>query len=207
MTKENSSQPSSITNQKETHESWWLEGIKTLGLALMLAFGIRTFVAEARFIPTGSMEPTLLIDDRLLVDKVGYRFGAPVRGDIVVFDPTSALQKDGFKEAFIKRIIGLPGEQVSIHNNRVYINGKLLTEPYIQPNITTSVLACGGMPAFLDKPQIIPADSYLVLGDNRDNSFDGRCWGVVPRQNIIGRAAIRFWPLNRLSLIPGGPGE
>jgi signal peptidase I len=209
MTKENTSQPSPAKNvsPKETHESWWVEGVKTLGLALMLAFGIRTFVAEARFIPTGSMEPTLMVDDRLLVDKIGYRLGAPVRGDIVVFDPTDALQKDGFKEAFIKRIIGLPGDRVSIVNSRVFINGKRLAEPYIDASLTTSLMACGGMPAFLDQPQTIPADSYLVLGDNRDNSFDGRCWGVVPRKNIIGRAAIRFWPLNRMSLIPGGTGE
>jgi signal peptidase I len=193
------------------HDVWWIEGLKTLGLSVILALGIRTFAAEARFIPTGSMEPTLLIDDRLLVDKVTYRFNPPERGDIVVFEPTRVLQDEGYKDAFIKRIIGLPGDQVAVINHRVFVNGKPLDETYIRPDILTFVEECPAKPngpkPFLSEPQIIPANSYLVLGDNRGNSLDGRCWGVVPRENIIGRAALRFWPINRFGTIPAAGGK
>jgi signal peptidase I len=191
----------------EPHDSWWVEGLKTLGLSVILALGIRTFAAEARFIPTGSMEPTLMIDDRLLVDKVSYRFSNPERGDIVVFEPTDVLRQGGNKDAFIKRIIGLPGDRVSIMNNRVFVNGNPLAEDYLNPDVLTMVEACNSSDAFLMRPQTIPANSYLVLGDNRGNSFDSRCWGVVPRDNIIGRAALRFWPLDRFSLIPAAGGK
>lgn len=213
------------TESPEANESWWQEVLKTIGLSLILAFGIRAFIAEARYIPSASMEPTLLINDRLIVDKVGYYFHAPERGDIVVFNPTAALLKDGFKDAFIKRIVGMPGDQVAIANGKVYINGKPLPEPYLPkyqviqglegnpiPNpsreaqlpLTTTLDTCGPTPPFLAEPKIVPPGSYLVLGDNRDDSFDGRCWGFVPRNNIIGRAAIRFWPLDRLATIPAG---
>ncbi|MGB3193248.1 MAG: signal peptidase I, partial [Limnoraphis sp.] len=90
-------------------ENVWVEGFKTIGLSIVLALGIRTFVAEARYIPSGSMLPTLEINDRLIIDKLGYKFQNPDRGDVVVFSPTDQL-KTQYKDAFIKRIIGLPGE-------------------------------------------------------------------------------------------------
>lgn len=191
----------------EPHDHWWVEGLKTLGLSVILALGIRTFAAEARFIPTGSMEPTLMIDDRLLVDKVTYRFSNPERGDIVVFEPTDVLQRGGYKDAFIKRIIGLPGDKVSVVNNHVFVNGNPLSETYLNSDVLTMVEACNDPNAFLAQPQTIPPNSYLVLGDNRGNSFDGRCWGVVPRDHIIGRAALRFWPVDRFGLIPAAGGK
>jgi signal peptidase I len=217
MTQDKSSnsnpQPESIKSHKEkasqdADQPWWSEVIKTLVLSIFLALGIRVLVAEARFIPTPSMESTLMVDDRLLVDKVTYRFAAPARGDIIVFEMTEDLQeKYGVKDAFIKRIIGLPGDQVAISNYRVYVNGQPLSEPYLEPSILTRVESCNDPNAFLSKPQIIPANSYLVLGDNRDNSSDGRCWGVVHRDRIIGRAAILFWPPNRMRLISGSGGN
>ena len=190
--------------QKE--ESWWVEAGKTIGLSLLLAFGIRTFVAEARFIPSGSMEPTLLVDDRLIIDKVGYKFNPPKRGDIVVFNPTQELRKQGFKDAFIKRIIGVPGDQVAIKNGQVLINNKPLQELYIADGGATSLEACGtgtiGGQPYLSKTVTVPTYHYLVLGDNRMNSFDGRCWGLVPRSDFVGRAVFRFWPPNRIGTIP-----
>jgi signal peptidase I len=188
----------------ERQESLLVEVAKTIGLSLILAFGIRQFVAEARYIPSESMVPTLLVNDRLIVDKVGYYFHSPERGDIVVFNPTNALVKDGFHDAFIKRIVGLPGDQVAIANSRVYINGKLLVEPYLPAKTQTNLNTCGPETVFLSEPKVVPTNAYLVLGDNRNNSFDGRCWGFVPRNNIVGRAAVRFWPLNRWALIPAG---
>ena len=116
----------------EQQENPWVEGLKTIALSAILAFGIRTFVAEARYIPSGSMLPTLQINDRLIIDKVSYHFVEPTRGDIVVFSPTEALRARNFKDAFIKRIIGLPGDTVAVADGKVYVNGEALSENYLQ---------------------------------------------------------------------------
>ncbi|PZD75282.1 Signal peptidase IB [Acaryochloris thomasi RCC1774] len=218
MSKNSHQQPNSSKTQEinDTEESWWLEAIKTIGLSLFLAFGIRTFVAEARYIPSGSMEPTLQINDRLIIDKVSYDFRKPVRGDIVVFNPTQALKDQGFDDAFIKRIVGVAGDKIEIQDGTVLLNGQPLKELYVANGDDTLVDTCGGgpsgsAPAFLQNPQTIPENSYLVLGDNRHNSYDGRCWGVVADDELVGRAVFRFWPLHRLGTIPepkvSEPGE
>jgi len=200
------------SNQKNDN-AWFLELGKTFGLSIILALGIRTFVAEARWIPSGSMEPTLhgVPDqwqaDKIIVDKLKYKFAQPQRGDIVVFSPTDELKKENYQDAFIKRIIGLPGETVELKDGKVYINNKPLTEKYLYPNQQTVINVCsaGLQPPFLVQATTIPPNSYLVLGDNRSNSYDGRCWGVVPRNNIIGRAVIRFWPVNKIGTIDKSP--
>ncbi|MEQ9671044.1 signal peptidase I [Coleofasciculus sp. G2-EDA-02] len=168
-------------------ENPWVEGFKTIGLSVFLAIGIRSFVAEARYIPSGSMEPTLQINDRLIIDKISYNFRQPQRGDIVVFSPTEALKQQNFKDAFIKRVIGLPGETVEVKGGRVYVNGQALREQYIEEE-----------PEYSYGPVTVPEDNYLVLGDNRNNSYDSHYWGFVPRKNIIGRAIVRFWPISRV---------
>jgi signal peptidase I len=164
---------------------------------------IRAFVAEARWIPTTSMNPTLQIEDRVIINKLIYHFHTPKRGDIVVFNPTPVLQTK-FKEASIKRIIGIPGDRIELQNQQVVITGQPLVEPYLESVGQTSVQSCfsAGENPFLAQPQIIPADQYLVLGDNRENSFDGRCWGLVPRDYIIGKAINIFWPPARFGDIP-----
>ncbi|MEN9215383.1 MAG: signal peptidase I [Gloeomargarita sp. DG02_3_bins_56] len=172
-------------------ENSLVEWGKTIGVSLLLAFGIRTFVAEARYIPSESMLPTLQVNDRLIIDKVTYEFRPPERGEIVVFQPTPALKEQGFRDAFIKRIVGLPGEQVEVKKGKVLINGQPLTESYL-----------AAPPDYEYGPVVVPAEHYLVLGDNRNHSFDSHFWGFVPRQNIIGRAAIRFWPPHRIGSIP-----
>ena len=208
MTQDHSSQSHKSAKPQQNEdmnreESWGVEAVKTIGLSLLLAFGIRTFVAEARYIPTGSMEPTLLINDRLIVDKVSYRLHGPSRGDIVVFNPTKTL-KERFDNAFIKRVIAIPGDQISIREGKVLINQSAINEPYTASQQSTSVEACiysGFDKPFLAKEQMIPEDHYLVLGDNRRNSLDGRCWGLVAKEDLVGRAVFRFWPLPRLGLI------
>jgi signal peptidase I len=175
-------------------ENPWIEGIKTIGLSVILAFGIRAFVAEARYIPSGSMEPTLLINDRLIVDKISYRFDDPQRGDIVVFEPTETLEKMNFHDAFIKRVIGLPGETVEVKGGRVYVNEQPLREKYIADE-----------PNYQYGPVTVPEGQYLVLGDNRNNSYDSHYWGFVPRSKIIGRAIVRFWPPGRVGEISNQP--
>lgn len=165
-----------------------VEGLQTLGLSVVLALGIRTFVAEARYIPSGSMEPTLEINDRLVVEKISYYFNPPERGDIVVFWPPDELFPEGKRrDAFIKRVIGLPGDTVEITGGTVYINGNPLEEDYIKAE-----------PNYVWGPEKVPDDSYLVLGDNRNSSFDSHSWGFVPAENIIGKAVVRFWPPSRI---------
>lgn len=192
MTRAQEQEPEKQSLQKV--ENPWVEAFKTIGLSVFLAIGIRSFVAEARYIPSGSMLPTLQINDRLIVDKLSYEFRDPKRGDIVVFSPTEALKAQNFKDAFIKRVIGLPGETVEVRDGRVYVNNQPLQERYIEER-----------PNYQFGPVTVPTNQYLVLGDNRNNSYDSHYWGFVPRNNIIGRAVVRFWPLNRLGEIDPQP--
>jgi signal peptidase I len=207
-------QVSDNNSSQQPDGSWIAELGRTVVLSIVLALGIRTFVAEARWIPSGSMEPTLHGSqnqweaDKIIVDKLKYRFSSPQRGDIVVFSPTEELQREQYHDAFIKRVIGLPGEKVEVREGKVYVNSKPLPENnYLSSKQITEVDVCtsGAQPPFLAKPVTIPEDSYLVLGDNRLQSYDGRCWGVVPRNNIIGRAVMRFWPLNHVGGIDKAP--
>lgn len=209
----------------ETPENPWVEALKTIGLSVVLALGIRTYVAEARYIPSESMLPTLQINDRLIVEKVRYKFGRePERGDVIVFAPTDALRESNFRDAMIKRVIGLPGDRVSLREGRVWVNGEPLLEPYVAdegdldldlaagipaPNLTfangqqqTATNVCGPKEVpYLRGEVTVPQDSYLVMGDNRNRSYDSRCWGTVPRDRIIGQAVWRFWPLARLGAL------
>lgn len=170
----------------------WRENLTLIAIALCLAFLIRTFIAEPRYIPSESMVPTLNTGDRLVVEKVSYRLHPPQYGDIVVFQPPEELQRRGYPkdQAFIKRIIGQPGEVISVESGKVYLNGKPLEEKYI------AELAKLPFP-----PVKIPTDEFFVMGDNRNDSNDSRYWGFLPKENIIGRAVFRFWPFDRFGLI------
>ncbi|MBR8829554.1 MAG: signal peptidase I [Gomphosphaeria aponina SAG 52.96 = DSM 107014] len=181
-------------NPQNQEENTLLEIVKTVATAAVLAFGIRTFVAEARYIPSSSMEPTLEINDRLIIEKVTYHFKEPQRGDVVVFEPTETLREQNFTDAFIKRVIGLPGDTVEVKGGRVYINDQPLGEKYIEEE-----------PNYDYGPVTVPNDQYLVLGDNRNNSYDSHYWGFVPQENLIGKAMVRFWPLNRFGSLDESP--
>lgn len=177
---------------KYNYKSIILEYAKTIIIALVLSFLVKTYVAEARFIPSESMLPTLKIGDHLIIDKIFYEIkgiGELKRGDIVVFDPPpSANSKTEIP--FIKRIIGLPGETISIKNGTVYINGEPLNEPYILEK-----------PRANFQPLIIPDNTIFLMGDNRNNSFDSRFWGPLPVENIIGIAEFRYYPFNEIGTI------
>jgi signal peptidase I len=139
-----------------------------------------------------SMEPNLHNNEYILVNKVDYLLHAPQRGDIIVFRAVPAGQPD---RDFIKRVIGVPGDTVSVHNLKVWVNGKALSEPYIsQP------------PDYSFPQQKVPPNTYFVLGDNRNNSYDSSKWPTpfLPRSDIIGRAWISYWPPSDLTWI-GGP--
>jgi signal peptidase I len=166
----------------------WGENIQILVLALGLAFLIRTFVAEPRYIPSESMLPTLEIGDRLIVEKLSYYSHPPHRGDIVVFAPPPQLQDQGYQgdQAFIKRVIGLPGDTIAVQDGRVFVNQQLLTEAYIAEP-----------PNYLMSPMVVPSAQLFMMGDNRNNSNDSHVWGFLPKVNIVGHACFRFWPLER----------
>ncbi len=169
-------------------ESLW-SNVRTLLIALVVALVVRVAIAEPRYIPSNSMDPTLHISDRLLVDKISYRWQAAHRGDIVVFKPPAKLVKLGYKsdQAFIKRIIGEPGDTLQIAAGQVILNGQPLPEPYIAES-----------PRYEMPAVTVPSGYVFVLGDNRNDSNDSHVWGPLPRQNLIGKARLRFWPLDRL---------
>lgn len=137
-----------------------------------------------------SMEPTLTNGELVIVNKLSYRLGEPARGDIIVFH----FPVDPSKE-FIKRVVGLPGDQVSIHDGVIFINGQRLEEPYI--SIDTNYLG----------EWTVEQDQLFVLGDNRNNSLDSHNWGTVPMDYVIGKALFIYWPLNALSVIQHGAPE
>ncbi len=166
---------------------------QVLFFAVLLTVVLRSYVVEARQIPSGSMIPTLQIGDRLLVDKITYKFNELHRSDIVVFAPPPEAQVGEKKSDYIKRIIGFPGDKIQVTNHRVLVNDKEIKEPYIAEP-----------PEYDFGPAIVPDDSLFVMGDNRNNSFDSHAWGFLPMDNVKGRAFFRFWPPNRIGVIKLG---
>ncbi|WP_250566207.1 signal peptidase I [Adonisia turfae] len=165
---------------------------RLVAIAMAIAVVIRLFIAEPRFIPSNSMDPTLHIGDRLLIEKLSYRFHPPHHGDIVVFEPPPQLQAIGYRpeQAFIKRVMGLPGDTLAVRQGQVYRNDQPLTEPYI--------LAA---PNYEMTPVAVPDNTVFVMGDNRNDSNDSHIWGFLPIENIIGHATVRFWPPDDLGTV------
>jgi signal peptidase I len=173
----------------------------TITLAVVAILVFQAEVAKPYRIPSASMEPTLhcgkpadgcrsRVSDRVIANRIIYRFHAPERGDIIVFRaPAKVAAACEAGGTFIKRIVGLPGERVSMQDGRVLIDGVRLTEPYLAPGYRGR--ESGEWPR-------TPRDGYFVLGDNRARSCDSRRWGIVPRENIIGRADARYWPQDRV---------
>jgi len=164
------------------------ENIRILAIALVIAIFLRIFIAEPRFIPSNSMEPTLHVGDRLLVDKISTRLHPPHMGDIIVFQPPQQLQDYGYRgdQAFIKRVIATPGETVTVTDHQVRVDGAPLQESYtLEP------------PDYLMGSITVPPGGLFVMGDNRNDSNDSHVWGILPQDNVIGIARFRFWPLSR----------
>lgn len=162
-----------------------LENIVLIAFAVVFSLFIRSNVAVAALIPTGSMLPTIQLQDRIIVEKVSYKVQDIERGDIVVFDPPEYVQEKG--PDWVKRVIGLPGEKVEIKNGVVYINDNPLIEGYLLEK-----------PEYDYGPMIVPNDTYFVLGDNRNDSRDSHYWGVLPKENIVGRAVYKIWPIDHI---------
>lgn len=175
-----STQPENASAGESASPSDWkrmgLDILETLFLAVVLYFGINAVSARVR-VDGFSMNPTLENGEYILVNKLAYKMGAPARGDIIVFsyplDPSQDL---------IKRVIGLPGETVSVQNGKVSVNGVALDEPYIADA------------PFYNGSWVISSGQLFVLGDNRNESKDSHEWGLLPIENVIGRAVVIYWP-------------
>ena len=160
------------------------------------AFGLRAWVAEARYIPSQSMLPGWKVGDRLIVEKLSIKLANPRRGDVVVFAPPGRARD--LKNALIKRVVGLPGEHLVIREGRVWIDGRGLREPYVAEPIAYAEpdWASLGMPGGR-----VPRGHVFVMGDNRNNSQDSHVFGPVPIDHVIGHPVIRFWPPARLGFV------
>ena len=192
-----------------------LELVIIVVVALGLALAIQAFLVKPYRIPSGSMLPTLKIGQRVLVNRLGNRFNDPKIGEIVVFHPPAGAEGTGdtcgdtnrspgkacdkptpqkASENFIKRVVGLPGDRLSIQNGHVIRNGKRESDSYIAP-------CAGGSACNLPQTITVPPDHYFMMGDNRGESDDSRFWGPVPRKWIIGGAFATYWPPKQIGLL------
>jgi signal peptidase I len=192
-----------------------VEFVVIIALALGLAWLIQAFVVKPYKIPTGSMEPTLAVGQRVLVDRIGNDFFSPSIGDIVVFHPPEGAVEGGgngvcgvpdlpeepcsrptpqeSSTTYIKRVVAVGGDTIAIVNGRVVLNGKLQKEPYA--NLSECAV---GSSCTLSRPIKVPAGYYFMMGDNRGDSDDSRFWGPVPDAWIIGEAFATYWPPDRI---------
>ena len=193
----------SAEQPEKKKRSFWAELPGLLVMALAIAVVIKTFLIQPFWIPSESMLPTIQVNDRVMVNKLAFKLGEPQRGDVVVFrDPAEGEIEESIPEAvirsvleaigvrtrgaddLIKRVIGLPGETIHIEDNRVFVDGVAIDEPY---------LASVNMPD--DGPFEVGPEEFFVMGDNRNFSFDSRGFGPVPMDDLIGRAFVIIWPV------------
>lgn len=175
--------------------------VLALGGVVVAALLLRTLVVAPFYIPSASMEPTLhgctsCNDDHVLVDKVAYDLHGVHRGDVVVFDrpPTWPVHE----AHLIKRVIGLPGDVLTVRHGQLYVNGRELVEPYLAPDCGPLTSLGEGPATARDRYGPVPAGEVFVMGDNRCDSADSRAFGPVPESDIVGRAFVIVWPLSRL---------
>lgn len=171
-------------------------------VAVLVAVLLRTFVVQTFYIPSGSMEPTLQIGDRIIVNKLSYDLHGIDRGDIVVFARPPAENCGGPQvNDLVKRVIGLPGDVLSLSGGYVYVDGRRLDESWL-PADEQGHTAPGpeGVSSDLVHPYRVPANDFFVMGDNRENSCDSRYWGPVARSLIVGKVELRIWPLSSVKI-------
>jgi signal peptidase I len=197
--------------QKSTRGSL-IELVMIVAVALGLALGIQAFLVKPFRIPSESMVPTLEIGQRVLVDRVSFRFGDPGRGDVVVFKPPAGADTnscgvrhqsdtacpeptdDRSETNFIKRVVAVPGDRLKVVDGSVYINGERQQEPFARLDPDCGIC---NLPGEIQ----IPDDHYFMMGDNRGESADSREWGPVPKKWIIGKAFMTYWPPGRIGLL------
>lgn len=217
-----------LRNKYEAYSKSWLgDNINTIIFVIVMVIIIRFFVCEIRWIPSGSMTPTLIEQDRIVVERFLRFFTSPKRGDIMVFYPPSTVLSNrpiallerltgiNCKDiAYIKRIVGVPGDKVEIKFDPdgagyVYINDKKYKEDYIKsvyeypacPDLLSAHLFTDSSHVMKCGPFYLDDDEYFMMGDNRGNSQDSRYWGVLKKDRFVGRAVLLWWPLNRFRII------
>ena len=175
------------------------EDVATVLITFAVSLAFRATVAEPRFIPSLSMYPVFDVGDRLIAEKITYRFKHdPVPGDVVIFHPpkTPKTSKALTKEVFIKRVVAVAGDKVEVKRGELYVNdvsrGKELK---LEPATYTM------------EAQTVPAGDVFVMGDNRNNSFDSHIWGPLPKENILGRACFKYWPPQKFGGLPQYPAD
>jgi len=178
---------------KERMRYFVKEWVEPVIIAVILALIIRTFVVQAFKIPTGSMRPTLIEGDRILVSKFIYKFKEPERGDVIVFRSPEDKKKD-----FIKRLIGLPGEEVEISNGTILIDARAVDKDSV---IRERHYYNRGDFGSKGQRVLVPEGAYYVLGDNSISSRDSRYWGFLPKRYLAGKAFLIYWPPTRIKLL------
>jgi signal peptidase I len=207
-----------MASQTQSGRSSLIELVTIVGLALGLFLIIQGFLVKPFRIPSESMVPTLAVGQRVLVDRVSFRFGNPERDDVVVFKPPAGAESEGGESRqacaapkpetpcarptpkrsdtnFIKRVVGLPGDKLKVIDNHVYINGRRQDEPFIARGSDCTDLC--NLPREIE----IPRGYYFMMGDNRDQSFDSRAWGPVPKKWLIGQAFATYWPPGKIGTL------
>ncbi|HVB50961.1 MAG TPA: signal peptidase I [Acidimicrobiales bacterium] len=181
--------PKKVRSRRRTIIEWLL----VVAVALLVSFLVRTYVFQTFYIPSGSMEPTLQIGDRIVVSKLSVEFGTIHRGDILVFKAPVGVQSacgDNVAD-LVKRVIGLPGDHLTSKGNTIYVNGHVLKQPWTHVEPLSRSIG----------EVTVPANHYFMMGDNEPYSCDSRFWGTIPRSSIIGKAFVRIWPLSRLGFL------
>jgi len=210
VTEEQGAGPAPQSDSKAHHRSFWREFPVLVIAAFALALLIKTFVLQAFYIPSGSMLPTLEVGERILVEKVTYRFGGPDRGDVVVFerslnpavpspheddsvieDVANAFKSlfgfpTGGEQDYVKRVMAVGGDTIEGRDGDVYVNDEAVDEPYLPDGVVTHDFP----------PQQVPRGQIFVMGDNRGSSDDSRNFGPVPDDEVVGRAFLSIWPAN-----------
>jgi signal peptidase I len=176
--------------KKASRKKQGYEWLILVAASLAVALFVRGFLIQAFYIPSESMVPTLVKNDRVLVNKLSYKLHDVHRGDIVVFTAPPGAATAQVKD-LIKRVIGLPGETIEGRNGSIFINNKPLDEPYLPPDVRSRDFP----------PEKVPPDRVWVLGDNRQDSRDSTFFKSIPEHSIVGRAFVKIWPLNDLSLL------
>jgi signal peptidase I len=206
-----------VTQTKKPFARSAAELVMIVAIALGLALGIQAFIVKPYEIPSASMEPTLRINQRVLVDRIGTHFSSPQIGDITVFHPPASetcansnqgengagqngsqacdvTQTQESSQTYIKRVVGLPGDRLSIRNGHVFRNGVAEKDAY--------TISCDGAgECNFPKTFTVPRGDYYMMGDNRPDSLDSRFWGPVPKQWIIGKAFFTYWPPDRIGVL------
>lgn len=177
----------SVGSENKKNKSTIREIAESVIVAIILAFLIRYFLFQPFYIPSGSMEPTLKPLDRIIVSKVNYLFSEPSRGHIIVFRYPLDPSRD-----FVKRVIAVGGDTVEIRDNQLLVNGQVVPEPYLPPLKMKNY-----------GPIRVTEGHFFVMGDNRNHSDDSRFWGLVPRENLIGKSLLLYWPLDRVRILEG----